>query len=150
MFVGISNPSFYRICWETILALNRCLELQIRFPQTPEECQIAADNFASISRGKAIINCIGAVDGFSLEISAPAEGLVANIRSYYSGHYKHYGVNVQACCDHLSRFTYIAVAGPRVMNDNQAKDEIDLGKLIESIPPAIVSLPMLPMAHRNI
>jgi DDE superfamily endonuclease len=151
MFVGISKPSFYRVCWETILALYRCPKLQIRFPQMLEECQIAADNFASFSRSEAIINCVGAVDGFLLEISAPAEGLVANVRSYYSGHYKCYGVNVQACCDHLSCFTYIAITSPGVMNDIQAKDEIDLGKLIESIPPlAFVSLVMLPMACRNV
>jgi DDE superfamily endonuclease len=56
------------------------------------------------------------------------QDLVGNDRSYYSGHYKQYGNNVQACCDHLSRFTYIAVAGPGVMNDNQAINEVDIGR----------------------
>jgi DDE superfamily endonuclease len=127
MFVRISKASFYPI--------YPCPELQLRFPQTCEECQVVADDFASISRGEVITNCVGAVDGFLLEIAAPPDGIVANVRSYYSGHYKRYGVNIQACCDHLSRFTYIAVAGPGVMNDNLlVKDEIDLGALIKNLP----------------
>jgi DDE superfamily endonuclease len=95
---------------------------------------MAAANFASISRGQAIVNCVGAIDGFLLEIMAPPADVVGNVRMYYSGHYKRYGVNIQACCDYLSRFTYIALAGPGVMNDNQAIHEIDLSKLIKALP----------------
>jgi DDE superfamily endonuclease len=130
MFVGISKPSFYRVCWQTITAIYTCPELQLHFPQTRDECVVVASNFASISRGQAIVNCVGAIDGFLLEIAAPPQELVGNLRSYYSGHYKRYGVNVQACCDHLSRFTYIAVVGPGVMNDNQAIHEVDIASKI--------------------
>jgi hypothetical protein len=105
MFVGISKPSFYRVCWQTIKAIYNCPELQLHFPQTHEECSLAAANFAAISRGQAVVNFVGAIDGFLLEIAAPPPDLVGNVRSYYSGHYKRYGVNVQACCDHLSCFT---------------------------------------------
>jgi hypothetical protein len=122
MFAGISKPSFYRVCWQTIKAIYKCPDLQLHFQQTHRECRLAASKFAAISQGRnAIANCVGAIDGFLLEIAAPPQDLVGNVRSYYSGHYKKYGVNVQACCDHLSCFTYyIAIAGHGVMNDNQA------------------------------
>jgi hypothetical protein len=69
-----------------------------------------------------------------LEIGAPPPDLVGNVRSFYSGHYKRYRVNLQACCNHLSLFTYIAVAGPGVRNDNQAIHEVDIGAMIERLP----------------
>jgi hypothetical protein len=43
-------------------------------------------------------------------------------------------VNVQAACDHHSRFTFIALAGPGVMGDREACRECNLYDLIESLP----------------
>jgi DDE superfamily endonuclease len=99
-----------------------------------DECQEAACRFASISQGKVIVNCVSAIDGYLLHTEAPPKSVVGNVKSYFSGHYQQYGVDVQACCDHLSRFTYIAVAGPGVMNDNQAINDVDLAKLIGNLP----------------
>jgi DDE superfamily endonuclease len=134
MYVGILKLSFYRICWHTIFALYDCKELKLTFPQTREECWEAASGFTSISRSKAIVNCVGAINGYLLHTEAPPKAVVGNVRSYFSGHYQQYGVNIQACCDHLSRFTYIAIAGPGVMNDNQAINEVDITELISNIP----------------
>jgi hypothetical protein len=120
MYVGVSKSSFYCICWQTIFTLYDCEQLKISFPQTNEECREVASAFASISRGEAIVNCVGAIDGYLLHTAAPPKSVIGNVRSYFSGHYQQYGVNIQACCDHLLRFTYIAVACPGVMNDNQA------------------------------
>jgi DDE superfamily endonuclease len=64
---------------------------------------------------------------------APPKDIVNTVCSYFSGHYQCYGVNVQAECDHLSRFTYIAVAGPGVMNDSIAIHEVDIGEIIEML-----------------
>jgi DDE superfamily endonuclease len=135
MFAGISKSSFYRVCWHTIFLLYDSDHLQITFAQSMDECQeAAARGFASISQGEAIVNCVGAIDGYLLHTEAPPKSLVENMKSYFSGHYQRYGVNVQACCDHLSRFTYIAVAGPSVMNNNQAINEVDLAALIGNLP----------------
>jgi DDE superfamily endonuclease len=135
LFCGISQASFYRVCWQTIHAICKCEELQLHFPTTLEECQEAAAGFRSISRGEAIVTCVGAIDGYLLSIEAPPKDLVNNVRSYFSGHYQRYGVNVvQAVCDHLSRFTYIAVAGPGVMNDSIAIHEVDIAEKIEQLP----------------
>ena len=134
IFVGIHQASFYRIAWQTIFAIVNCPELRLRFPQTLEECAVAAENFATISRGRAITNCVGAIDGFLLEIIAPPRHIVGNVRSYFSGHYQRYGINCQAVSDHLSRFIYFAVAGPGVMGDNTAVHEVDLFDLIDNLP----------------
>jgi DDE superfamily endonuclease len=101
--------------------------------KTNEECIEAMSAFASISHGEASVNCAGAIDGYLLHTEAPPKSVIGN-GSYFSGHYQQYGVNIQACCDHLSRFTYIAVAGPGVMNDNQAINEVDIAKLISNLP----------------
>jgi DDE superfamily endonuclease len=67
-------------------------------------------------------------------MEAPPKSVIGNVWAYFSGHYQRYGVNVQACCDHLSHFTYISVAGPGVMNDNQAINEVNIAELITNLP----------------
>jgi DDE superfamily endonuclease len=134
LFTGISQASFYRVCWQTIHAICECDELQLHFPTTLEECQEAAAGSRSISRGEAFVTCVRAIDGYLLATKAPPKDIVNNVHSYFSGHYQRYGVNVQAVCDHLSRFTYIAVAGPGVMNDSITIQEVDIGEMIEKLP----------------
>jgi DDE superfamily endonuclease len=134
LFCGISQASFYRVCWQTLEAICNCEELKLHFPSTLEECQEDTAGFRSIGHGEAFVTCVGAVTGYLHATDAPSKHIVHNVRSYFSGHYQRYGVNVQAVCDHLSRFTYIAVAGPGVMNDNIAINEVDLGQLIEQLP----------------
>jgi DDE superfamily endonuclease len=139
LFAGISQPSFYRVVWKTMKALCLCQELRIVFPQSEEECAEAAEAFTTLSTGDAITNCVSCCDGYLLVINTPNKDAVNNVRSYFSGHYQRNGVNVQAACDHLSRFTYFAVAGPGVMGDDQASTkECDLRKLIEQLPPGYV------------
>jgi hypothetical protein len=133
-FVGVSKASFYRVVWKTLEAIIRCQELQIKFPTTTEECQKASVGFTSISTGGAIRNCVSVIDGYLLEISTPSKNDVNSVRSFYSGHYKRNGVNIQATCDHLSRFTFFGVAGPGVMADSIAIGECGLDDLIENVP----------------
>jgi len=106
MFVGITRPSFCRVVWQVIRAINNCTELNIIFPATQEDFDALADGFTSLSTGEAITNCVGVIDGYHLEIEVPPKDVVRNVRSCYSGHYKTYGVNVQAIADYNSRFLY--------------------------------------------
>jgi len=135
MFAGISKSSFYRVLWKTINLINSTEELLICFPRTEAKCQVAAEGFASLSTSRAIQNCVSVVDGFLTNVITPPMWIVGNVCSYFSGHYQCYGVNVQAASDHLSRFTYFAVAGPGVMADIIAKLEVDLNDLVEGLPP---------------
>jgi DDE superfamily endonuclease len=54
--------------------------------------------------------------------------------SFFSGHYQSYSVNGQGACDHLCRFSYLAVAGPGVLSDQAAIKQCGLSKLIEDLP----------------
>ena len=56
--------------------------------------------------------------------------VVGNVRLYFSGHYQHYGVYVQAICDHLCCFTYFAFASPGSVNDCDAIKETSLPLLL--------------------
>ena len=62
----------------------------------------------------------------------PSKKEVHNVRSYFSGHYQTYGVNIQAVCDHSCHFLFIGVASPGIMGDHQAIHECGLSELVES------------------
>lgn len=131
---GISKSSFYRVIWKTVTAIVKCPALAIRFPTTPEEIQAAIVGFASISTEQAIINCVGVVDGYLLRIRVPAKKETPNVRSFFSGHYQCYGVNIQAVTDHNSRFIFFAFAAPGVTGDRDAIKQCALYDLIEGLP----------------
>jgi hypothetical protein len=131
---GISVPSIYRIIWKTMKALINCPELQVKFPSTEKELKDAALGFESVSTGGCISNCITVVDGYHLAIQTPSKKEAKNVQSFFSGHYQSYGVNIQAACDHNCRFQFIGVAGPGVMGDRDAINEIELGALISDLP----------------
>ena len=58
-----------------------------------------------------------------------------NVRSYFSGHYQCYGVNIQAVADHHSRFIYIGLAAPGVTADRDALEQCSkLYEAIEALP----------------
>ena len=82
-------------------------ELTINFLQMMAECRAAAAGFANISFQSPIANCFGFLDGYLVAINTPLSLVVGNVRSYFSGHYQHYGVNVQAICDLLCHFAYL-------------------------------------------
>ena len=133
LFTGISKPSFYRCLWLTIDAINNTPALDLHFPQTPEECEKAARGFQSISSNNAITNVVNVVDGFHMQTPAPSRKDVENVRAFFSGHYQTYGVNVQASCDHNCRFGFIGVAGPGVMGDREALNQVSIGKMMEKL-----------------
>ena len=131
---GITTASFYRCLWKTIKAIACCSELAIKFPQTKAECEAAAAGFRSVSYNGVVANCIGVVDGYLFCINTPSKKEAENVRSYFSGHYQCYGLNIQAVTDHLCRFIYFAICAPGVTGDNQAIHQIDLFEMIENLP----------------
>jgi DDE superfamily endonuclease len=137
---GVSTSSFYRVIWKTIAAIRKAPQLDIKFPSTREEIQRNIDGFASISHQKAILNCALVIDGYLLRIRVPNKVEVGNVRSYFSGHYQCYGVNVQAGCDHRSRFVYLAFASPGVTADRYAVRHCRLHALIEGLPFGICAI----------
>jgi DDE superfamily endonuclease len=144
---GISSISFYHIIWKTISAINSCDELSVNFPQSSEECCVAAEGFASISDKHCISNCISVVDRYHLHIQMPSKKEEKNMKSFLA---ITYGMNVQGACDHLCQFTYLAVAGPGVMGDQEAIKQVELWSLINNhlgLFCAIGNCAYLPTAH---
>ena len=136
VFCGISVPSFYTIVWRTIKTIN--LVLEVKFPNTPEECAVAAADFQSVSYGGIIRNCVSAVDGYLLAITTPPKKYAKNVRSYFSGHYQRYGINIQASCDAHCRFTFIGVGGPGVTKDRNGIVTSGLLDLVNCLPQGYV------------
>jgi hypothetical protein len=133
-FTGMSTPSLYRIVWKCIHAIIICVALEIIFPSSTDEVKAAAEGFSSISKERCIWNCVGVIDGYHLEIKPPSKSEVRNVKSFFSGDYQTHGVNVQAACDHHCRFVFMGVAGPCVMGDRDAIQQVALNKLVEALP----------------
>jgi hypothetical protein len=109
-FCGVSKSSFYRV---RNLFLDACLaadEIKIQFPSTTAQLNETASGFASRSTHLVFLKCVGALDGLLVKIVEPSN--VTNQRDYFSGHYQHMGINIQAMCDSKCRFIYVAVGGP--------------------------------------
>jgi hypothetical protein len=58
-----------------------------------------------------------------------------NPRSYHSGHYNDYGVNVQAICDARLHFLFFAVEAPGRTGDLVAYELLSIHEIIEKLPP---------------
>jgi hypothetical protein len=133
---GMSTSSLYRLIWKTIKAINNCChnDLTVKFPTSVDDVKTAAAGFSSISKEGCIWNCIAVVDGYHLQTITPEVTEVRNIRSFYSGHYKTHGLNIQGACDHHCRFVFLGVAGPGIMGDRNAIQQVDLHNLINGLP----------------
>lgn len=134
--LDISKPHFFRLLWLTIDAIIYSTDPHldnIHFPTTEEKCHEASQGFQAISYHYAIPNCVSVVDGYNIKIETPSEE-VGNVRSYFSGHYQRYSMNVQAAVDSKCRFQFIGVAGPGVMSDRDAVAVCGLLELINRVP----------------
>jgi hypothetical protein len=131
---GIDASSFYQIIWETSEVINDCKKLDlIGIPSTIEEADEIAEGFADISTYNVLDKCVGAVDGFFCRTITPNKD-EGNTRSFYSGHYKHMGLNIQAVCDSDLRFIFFSVAAPGATNDVEAISRLSLYDQIENLP----------------
>jgi DDE superfamily endonuclease len=131
---GVSVSSFYRVMGSCMKAIIACQELAYNFPQTPSEINKAAESFKALSSNQFLVGCVGVMDGLLLRIKVPAASEVGNVKSFYSGHYSAYGVNVQAACDHRCRFIEVCVVAPGGHNDIAAFRKSTLPDLINNLP----------------
>jgi DDE superfamily endonuclease len=130
---AISQSSLYRVVWKTITAIAKCTAVRVAFPKTEEEIETAIAGFASISQDGAIYNCVGVVDGYLLCIRVPSKKEVKNVRSFFSGYYQCYGINIQTAADHHSWFIHFAFAAPGDSGDHDAIKQCSLYDLVEAL-----------------
>ena len=108
-------------------AIVRCEELQISWPNTKEKAVDSVAGFSSISTNCVMTECVAVLNGYHMEE-------VHNVKSYFSGHYQTFGINIQVACNHNRHFLFIGVGGPGVMGDREAVKESGLSELVEKLP----------------
>jgi DDE superfamily endonuclease len=131
---GISVSSFYRVMGCCVRAILQCQTLAYHFPQTPSDICKAADAFRALSTHQFLVGCVGVMDGILIRIKVPSASEVGHVKSFYSGHYSSYGINVQAACDHQCRFIEACVVAPGGHNDITAYRKSTLPELINKLP----------------
>ena len=117
---GVSYTECYRCCIDFIKGVNMCPALNINMPTTCAEWDCVKREFRQKSKDGIMNGCVGCIDGLLQKTLAPRYTEVDNVRSYYSGHYEHYGLNCQGICDARLRFLFFGVVGCGSMNDNIA------------------------------
>lgn len=70
-----------------------------------------------------------------VKIATPSRKEAGNVRAYFSGHYHHMGLNVQAACDSSCRFIYFAVAAPGGSSDLWAFKRTKLAGFVDQLGP---------------
>jgi len=132
--VRISTKSFYRIVYKCVDAILNCKDLHYHFPNTQAALNDVSAGFADITGNGLIQGCVGCMDGMLLRISAPTLKQAKNAKSFFSGHYQDFGMNVQAVCDSQCRFTYASVAAPGGWNDLAVYRQSGIATQIERLP----------------
>ncbi|POM62800.1 hypothetical protein PHPALM_27989 [Phytophthora palmivora] len=131
---GVSVGAFYAAIHEVVDVINAHPDLQLRFPTTVATQRHAAKSFERLSSSRVVKGCIGAVNGWLCPIRVPWRKEVAQVRSFFSGHYQRYGVNVQACCDHRSRFTAVTCSSAGGTGDAVAFLKWRLSSVVKTLP----------------
>jgi hypothetical protein len=111
---GVSKAHFNSLRKTFINAVVTCAALEIRFPDASDitALHLLALQFEGNASVPVFRGCVGALDGMTVFIKAPTAAEAKNVVAYYSGHYKHDSLNVQALSDYRGKFLYFAVAAP--------------------------------------
>ncbi|KAL7483981.1 hypothetical protein ACHAW6_011640 [Cyclotella cf. meneghiniana] len=121
--------------------VNSAPDLDIKFPQNADEWRATNEGFRRRSFNDTMGGAVAALDGFFQRCNRPCTKEANNIVSYYSGHYKSYGVNCLAAVRADLQFVYFAVILPGSTNDivSYAMAE-SLKAMIDSLPPGLYFL----------
>ena len=131
----ISNSTCYEVREIFIEAVLACPQLSINFPSSGQELSSIANGFAQKASEPIFKGCVGAIDGFFAPTKQPTKAeSFGNQKSYYSGHYRLYGLNVQAVVDANLKFLYFGVVGPGSMNDCRSFMKSGLAAIVEKLP----------------
>ena len=93
---GISTASFYVCVHKCMDVIMSCNQLAYSFPTTAHEIQQAVEDFKQHCTNGVIDGCVACLDGLLVRIQTPSSSETGNVKSYFSGHYHTYGLNIQA------------------------------------------------------
>jgi hypothetical protein len=133
---GVSKGHFYRLRTKFMKAVVGSPTLEIWLPDSSdvEALQGLARQFEATASSPVLRGCVGALDGLTVFIKAPTASEAENVLAYYSGHYKHDSLNVQAMSDYRGKFLYFAVAAPGSFPDSKALALTRLKNWIDALP----------------
>ncbi|ETI35142.1 hypothetical protein F443_18465 [Phytophthora nicotianae P1569] len=133
---GVSPSGFYDVITAVMDALCECEELRIHSPtESSSRIEELASGFTKISKDGIMTGCVGCLDGWLCQIRAPSSREVPDVAAFFSGHYQMYGLNVQAICDSLCRFTGYCFDSPGKVGDSIAFKKWTLSDEIMELPP---------------
>jgi hypothetical protein len=117
----ISPTSARAAFMDVINRINNCAALEgdiFSTNHSPEVLTARAFAFARRSFYPDVFrHCVGAIDGLFIKTEQPCAKEVGNVRTYWSGHKKNYGINMQGVCDAQCRFIGFACNTPGSTND---------------------------------
>ena len=152
----VSKASMYCIRNLSLDAVMDYNALVIKFPETVDELKEQALRFASKSSADIICGYVGAIDGILIAIIQPNRNNkdtneVINVCDFFSGHYKHLGINVQAVSDERLRFLCAGgVAMPGSQPDCSAYAVKSLKKKLSHYPQDFTLWATMPMPCQSI
>ena len=141
MIFGMCKDASYKAFIDFVNAVNTAPELAIEMPSTPEEWNTIYNNYKKKSTNEIMAGCVACIDGFFQSCNRPTRKEVANVISYFSGHYESYGLNCQACVKPDLQFMYFGVVSPGSTNDNISYTQADkLKAALSSLPHGLFAL----------
>lgn len=106
---------------DVIHRINSCTELDGNIYSTDHTDPALTARAAEFSRRSAFPSvfrhCVGARDGLFIKTRQPTKKEASNVRAYYSGHKKGFGLNMQAVCNAQCRFVAFACNTAGSTND---------------------------------
>jgi hypothetical protein len=140
--LGVSMSSARRLTNKFLDAVLQCEALSLKLPASQEALKACANGFECKSTAEGVFfGFVGAIDGWLCCINKPLD--VSNPLDYFSGHYRRFGLNVQAMVDSNFRFKYVKVAGPGRRNDAKCfKMCIPLQTWLSQRPPPYNAYPL--------
>jgi hypothetical protein len=104
-----------------IRRINSCQELEGSVYATDQSPEVLAERAFAFQKRTTYPNifrhCVGAIDGLFIKTQQPRLREVGNVRAYYSGHKKGFGLNMQATCDAQCRIIAFSCNTPGSTND---------------------------------
>jgi hypothetical protein len=116
------SPTSCRAGFKDIIArINACSELSPDLYNTDHSIATLQQRAFAFARRSFYPNhfrhAVGAIDGLFIKTEQPTRQDVGNVRTYYSGHKRAFGLNMQGVCDAQCRFIGFACCTPGSTND---------------------------------
>ena len=117
---GISHTEVFNSAWRVVDAVNKCPELDIKYPNSFAEQRKIARGFQKRSK-PGFACCAGAIDGMLLWIEKltmeQCEAAKCGRKKFFCGRKHKFGLNLQAVCDSEGRFLDLDIAHPGATSD---------------------------------